>query len=61
MELYPVFVDDVPSLSGIVDSGMMSGVLDQVVSILPVVLVVVIGFIAIRKGIDFLRSFLAGA
>lgn len=50
-----------PSLSGIVDSGMMSGVLDQVVSILPVVLVVIIGFIAIRKGISFLRGFLAGS
>lgn len=52
---------DPPSLSGIVDSGMMSGVLDQVVSILPVVLVVIVAFIGIRKGIGFLRDLLASS
>lgn len=50
-----------PSLSGVVDSGVMSGVLDQVVSLLPVVLVTIITFFATRKGIAFLRGFLAGS
>ena len=50
-----------PSLSGIVDSGMMSGVLDQVVSLLPVLIVSIVTFIATRKGIAFLRGFLAGS
>ena len=51
----------VPFLSSMVDSYMMSGVLDQVVDILPVVLGVLVGFIAIRKGISFLRGVISGA
>lgn len=54
-------VDEAPSLSGVIDSEMMSGVLDQVVSLLPVVLVTIVAFIATRKGISFLRGFLAGS
>ena len=49
------------SLSDLVDTDMVSGVLDQVVELLPVVLVVIVGYIAIRKGIDYLRSFLASS
>ena len=57
----PVENSSFPSLSGIVDSGMMSGVLDQVVSLLPVLIVTIVTFIATRKGIAFLRGFLAGS
>ena len=39
----------------------LSAVLDQVVGLLPVVLVVLIGFIALRKGISFLRGLLGSA
>ena len=60
-----LYVSRVPappvSITDFVSSDMMSGVLDQVVSMLPVVLVVIIGFIAVRKGISFLRGFLAGS
>ena len=51
----------VPSLSGIVDSGMLTGALDQVVSILPVLLVAIVSFIGIRKGISWLQNVLHGA
>lgn len=43
-------------LSGVVTSGMLSGVLDEVVALLPVVIPVSIGFIAIRKGYGFLMG-----
>ena len=34
----------------------LSGVLSEVVDLLPIVLPVIIGFIAIRKGISFIRT-----
>lgn len=52
---------DSPSLSSVVDSDMLDGVFDEILSILPVIVLVIVGFIAIRKGIDFLRGLLAGA
>ena len=39
----------------------LSGVLSEVVDLLPLVLPVIIGFIAIRKGINFIQSVLHGA
>lgn len=42
--------------SGSVSSDMTSGVLDEILAVLPVVFVVLIGFIAIRKGIGFIKS-----
>ena len=39
----------------------LTAVLDEVVALLPVILPVVIGFIAFRKGIAFLKSALQGA
>lgn len=39
----------------------LSGVLSEVVDLLPIVLPVIIGFIAIRKGISFIQSVLHGA
>lgn len=39
----------------------LTGVLDQVLGILPYVLVPVIGFIAVRKGISFVLGMLKSA
>ena len=60
LELIPISSSAAP-LSAVVDGDMMSGVLDQVVSLLPVVLGILVAYIAIRKGIGFLRGFLAGS
>lgn len=48
-------------LSGIVTSNMLQGVLAEITSLLPVCIPVMIGFIAIRKGISFLSSILHSA
>lgn len=48
-------------LSGIVTTQMMSGVLDEILGLLPVVIPVMIGFIGLRKGISFLQSVLHSA
>ena len=39
----------------------LTGVLEEVVGLLPVVLPVMVGFIALRKGISFIQSVLHGA
>lgn len=49
------------NLSTIVTAEVLGGVLDQVVGVLPVVLPVMIGFIAIRKGISFVLGMLRAA
>ena len=49
------------SISGVVTSGMLQGVLDEVISLLPLCIPAVIGFIAIRKGISFLIGMLRRA
>ena len=48
-------------LSSIVTSDMLQGVLTEVTGLLPVVIPVMIGFIALRKGISFLQGVLHGA
>lgn len=48
-------------LKDIVTADMLSGVLDQVIGLLPVVIPVMIGFIALRKGIGFIREVLHSA
>lgn len=48
-------------LSKIVTSSMLSGVLAEITSMLPVIIPALIGFIAIRKGISFLIGTLRGA
>ena len=48
-------------LSGIVTAEMLEGVLDEITGLLPVVIPVMIGFIAIRKGIAFLQHILHAA
>ena len=48
-------------LASIVTEEMLSGVLDEIVGLLPVVIPVMITFIALRKGIAFIRSVLRSA
>lgn len=48
-------------LDTIITSEMLSGVLDEITGLLPIVLPVMIGFIALRKGIAFVQSILHSA
>lgn len=48
-------------LAKIVTAEMLSGVLSEITGLLPVVIPVMIGFIAIRKGISFVQSVLHSA
>lgn len=48
-------------LSKVVTGEMLSGVLTEITSLLPIVIPVMISFIAIRKGIGFLSSILHSA
>jgi len=48
-------------LDTVVTAEMLSGVLDEIVGLLPVVIPVMIGFIALRKGIAFVQSILHSA
>lgn len=48
-------------LKNIVTTELCSGVLDEIVAMLPVVIPVMVGFIALRKGISFLEGVLRSA
>ena len=48
-------------ISGVVTADMMQGVLDEVISLLPVCIPVMISFIGLRKGISFIQSVLHAA
>lgn len=48
-------------LSTIVTAEMLEGVLDEITGLLPIIIPVMIGFIAIRKGIAFLQHILHAA
>lgn len=48
-------------LSSVVTADLMSGVLDEVIALLPVCIPVMIGFIGLRKGIGFIQSVLHSA
>ena len=48
-------------LSDVVTSGMLEGVLDEIIGLLPIVIPVLIGFIGLRKGIAFVQSILHSA
>lgn len=48
-------------LSTIVTADMLGGVLNEIVGLLPVVIPVMIGFIALRKGIAFVMGALRAA
>lgn len=48
-------------LKSVVTAEMLGGVLDEITGLLPIVLPVMIGFIAVRKGIAFVQSILHSA
>lgn len=48
-------------LKSIVTAEMLGGVLDEITGLLPIVIPVMIGCIAVRKGIAFLQSVLHSA
>lgn len=48
-------------LSSVVTGDMLNGVFNEIVGLLPVVLPVMVSFIALRKGIAFIQSVLHGA
>ncbi len=48
-------------LADIVTSAMLQGVLNEITSLLPIIVPALISFIAIRKGISFLIGTLKGA
>lgn len=48
-------------LNGIVTGEMLAGVLNEITGLLPIVIPVMITFIAIRKGIAFLQNVLHSA
>lgn len=48
-------------LAGVVTSGMIAGVLDEIVALLPTILPAAIGFIAVRKGVSFVLGMLRSA
>ena len=49
------------TLANVVTSDMVSGVLQEVVALLPVIIPAMIGFIAIRKGVSFVLGMLRSA
>lgn len=49
------------TLNTIVTSDMLGGVLNEIIGLLPVILPVMIGFIALRKGISFVLNMLHSA
>ena len=49
------------TLASVVTADMVSGVLAEVLGVLPVIMPAMIGFIAIRKGISFVLSMLHSA
>lgn len=48
-------------LDTVITSTMLEGVLDEIVSLLPICIPVLIGFIGLRKGIAFVQSILHSA
>lgn len=51
---------EVPSIASSVTPAMMNGVLSQITDLLPVVLPVMIGCLAFRKGLSFLQGLIRG-
>lgn len=49
------------TLSTVVTGELLGGVFDEIVALLPVCIPVMVGFIAIRKGIAFVKSILHSA
>lgn len=49
------------TLGSVITSNMVQGVLNEIIALLPVMMPAMIGFIAIRKGISFVRGILQSA
>lgn len=56
-----MFLTAVNGLSSVVTADLLNGVLDEIVALLPTVLPVMVGFIALRKGISFVQGILQSA
>ena len=50
----------VPLISGSVTSDMMNGIMEQITSLLPIVLPVLVGVLAFRKGLSFFIGMIRG-
>lgn len=51
----------VPSIATKISADAFNGILQQMVDLLPLLLPVIVGCLAFRKGISFLKSMIAGA
>lgn len=54
-------MDAATTLSTVITTDMLNGVLDEVIACLPIVVPVAIGFLAVRKGIGFVFGMLRKA
>ena len=50
----------VPSIANSITGDMMNGILTQITDLLPVVLPVMVGCLAFRKGLSFFQSLIRG-
>lgn len=50
----------VPSIADSITGDMMNGILTQITDLLPVVLPVMVGCLAFRKGLSFFQSLIRG-
>lgn len=49
------------TLSGVITAEMLNGVFSEILALLPVVIPVMVSFLALRKGIAFVRGILQSA
>ena len=56
-----VLAEASPVLKTVVTADVVGGVMDEIIGLLPVILPVMIGFIALRKGISFVLGLLHSA
>ena len=59
--MLPMLREAGPVLKTVVTADVVGGVMDEIVGLLPVILPVMIGFIALRKGISFVLGLLHSA
>ena len=59
--MHPILLEASPVLKTVVTADVVGGVMDEIVGLLPVILPVMIGFIALRKGISFVLGLLHSA
>ena len=56
----PAATFSVPLISNSVTSDMMNGIMEQITSLLPIVLPVLVGVLAFRKGLSFFIGMIRG-